>query len=601
MKTNGVKINLFDDEKVFELKILFDRCFSDPKIFEIGEFLEIEYFKKTNGIHNWDKDRALYEITSNLNEKQLTEIFTLFEPWKWVNFRGKRYTYTNGRISFKNSWESLRLNFELLIKKHGKLANEVIDIISRSTNGENSDSLNKQISLRYKKTDISKLLEELYQTGLIIPVYQGEIIIEWKIPQEIIPEVQSVIRGEKSFFPSVTENTNTVSNINSTNKQDDYLIDEKKRIEVMNNEFDVYLKDIIENRLNQTVNFGKNFSILSLVNYLKNMFGEILYFDSFLSIIQQYGLSDISIRSESKKGSIGIKTGFNLALFGEPGTGKSYSTRDIILGTNDGSVPPHGLPGRNRYAAGMTPARFIRIGQVYTDRAWNFIVPEFNDWFRFEGMVEILKLAMERGEIRYELHREVVGPYRFSSYFSVNYNTQVFNQGYRATIKDPNFQAIEDRMICRLHRLTKGRYEEIAQSRLRMVMGESDFGETSKNLRDHLVLTHAIETQHPFVKDKFSAKPPMITKDMLDTIKKTRESILEHLPNESVPFSARLEDRSIRLASALSLIEFFQTSEEIIPISKYAQRYAAQFYIEEAAVRSGVELNVEDILNKVGF
>ena len=376
MKTNGVKNNLVDDEKVFELRILFDRCFSDPKIFEIGEFLEIEYFKKINGIHNWDKDRALYEITSNLNEKQLTEIFTLFEPWKWVNFKGKRYTYTNGRISFKNSWESLRLNFELLIKKHGKLANEVIDIISRSTNGENLDSLNKQISLRYKKTDISKLLEELYQIGLIIPVYQGEIITEWKIPQEIIPEVQSVIRGEKSFFPSVTENTNTASSINSTNKQDDYLIDEKKRIEVMNNEFDLYLKDIIENRLNQTVNFGKNFSILSLVNYLKNMFGEILYFDSFLSIIQQYGLSDISIRSESKKGSIGMKTGFNLALFGEPGTGKSYSTRDIILGTNDGSVPPHGLPGRNRYAAGMTPARFIRIGQVYTDRAWNFIVPE---------------------------------------------------------------------------------------------------------------------------------------------------------------------------------------------------------------------------------
>lgn len=590
-----------DDGTVFELKILFERCFSDPIIFEIGQFFNFEYFKKIHDIHNWDKDKALYEIASNLNEKQLMEVFTVFEPWKWVHFRGVRYTYANGRLSLKNSWDPLRINFELFLKKHGKPAIEIIDIISRSSFGESLESLFKQISLRHKKTDISKLLEELSQLGLIIPVYQSEILVEWKIPQENVPDVQSIIRDETPFYPIATENTNIVDNVNSTSKQFDYLVDERKYIDDMNNDFDSYLKELLENRLNQTINFGKNFNILALVDYLKSMFGEILYFDSFLSIIQQYGLSDIAIISETKKGSIGMKTGFNLALFGEPGTGKSYSTRDIILGTNDGSVPPHGLPGRNRYAAGMTPARFIRIGQVYTDRAWNFIVPEFNDWFRFEGMVEILKLAMERGEIKYELHREVVGPYRFSSYFSVNYNTQVFNQGYRATIKDPNFQAIEDRMICRLHRLTKGRYEEIAQSRLRMVLGESEFGETSKNLRDHLVLSHAIETQHPLVKNKFSPKPPMITRDMLETIKKTRESILEHLPNESVPFSARLEDRSIRLASALSLLEIFQTSTDHIPISRYAQKYASQFYIEEAGVRSGVDLDVEEILNSVGF
>jgi hypothetical protein len=331
------------------------------------------------------------------------------------------------------------------------------------------------------------------------------------------------------------------------------------------------------------------------------MFGELLFFDSFLSITQQYGLADISIRSETKKGTIGMKTGFNLALFGEPGTGKSYSTRDIILGTIDGSVPAHGLPGRNRYAAGMTPARFIRIGQVYSSKAWNFIVPEFNDWFRSDGMVEILKLAMERAEIRYELHKEVVGPYRFSSYFSVNYNTQVFNQGYRATVKDPNFQAIEDRMICRLHRLTKNRFEEIAQSRLRMVLGESDFGETAQKIRDHLVLTHAIETQHTLVKNQFPAKPPMITRIMLETVRRTRESILDNLPNEGVPFSARLEDRSIRFASALSLIEYFRAPEEFIPISKDAQKYAAQFYIEEAEARSGVNLDIEKIMNNIGF
>ncbi|MFQ6134413.1 MAG: hypothetical protein ACE5KU_01185, partial [Nitrososphaerales archaeon] len=143
--------------------------------------------------------------------------------------------------------------------------------------------------------------------------------------------------------------------------------------------------------------------------------------------------------------------------------------------------------------------------------------------------------------------------------------------------------------------------EEIAQSRLRMVLGESDFEETTRKIRDHLTLTHAIETRHPLVKNRFPAKPPLITKAMLETVRKTREAILERLPSEGVPFSARLEDRSIRLASALSLMEYFSAPEEFIPISREAQRYASQFYVEEAGVRSGVDIDPEDALKKIGF
>jgi hypothetical protein len=43
-------------------------------------------------------------------------------------------------------------------------------------------------------------------------------------------------------------------------------------------------------------------------------------------------------------------------------------------------------------------------------------------------MVDVLKIAMERGEIKYELHNEAVGPYRFDSFFSVNYNTKVLGK-----------------------------------------------------------------------------------------------------------------------------------------------------------------------------
>ncbi|MEM2093551.1 MAG: hypothetical protein QXE16_04635, partial [Candidatus Bathyarchaeia archaeon] len=180
-------------------------------------------------------------------------------------------------------------------------------------------------------------------------------------------------------------------------------------------------------------------------DYLTSLFGPVLYFDSFLSIIQQYGLAEVEIIHE--KGKTGMRTGYNLALFGEPGTGKSFSTRDMILGKIDAKIYPHGIPGRNRYAAGMTPARFIRIGQAYAGRTFNFIVPEFNDWFKYKGMVEPLKLAMERGIIKYELHREVIGPYRFNSFFSVNYNVATYGRGYEVTISDPNFSLPYDEII----------------------------------------------------------------------------------------------------------------------------------------------------------
>jgi len=163
-----------------------------------------------------------------------------------------------------------------------------------------------------------------------------------------------------------------------------------------------------------------------------------------------------------------------LALFGDPGTGKSFSTRDMILGKPSAKIGAHGLPGRNRYCGGMTPAFFIRIGEAYAGRVFNFIVPEFNDFFRYKGMVEPLKIAMEQGEIKYETHNEVIGPYRFTSFFSVNYNVAVHDRGYEVTIQDPNFNAIEDRMLCRLHRLTKERFIEITKSQMKLALGAID-------------------------------------------------------------------------------------------------------------------------------
>jgi hypothetical protein len=397
--------------------------------------------------------------------------------------------------------------------------------------------------------------------------------------------------------PSVAGGTARPGAILAESGEVDYVASERQEISKMDAELNEYLNSVLRTRLDSAIRFGKTFSVQALADYLQKLFGTVLYFDTLLSITQQYGLADVQIVHE--RGKTGMRTGWNLSLFGEPGTGKSFSTRDMILGKPDAKVFPHGIPGLNRYAGGITPARFIRIGQAYVGRTFNFIVPEFNDWFKYKGMVEPLKLAMERGEIKYELHREVIGPYRFSNFFSVNYNVATFGRGYEVTVQDPNFNAIEDRMLCRLHRLTKQRFVEIAESQMRLAFGEIDLEKGARQIRDHLTLVYAIETKHPLVASRFTPKPVLITPEVYQTIEKARKAILEHIPREFVSFSARLEDRAIRFACAASLLNYFQSGSDYIQVSPDALKYAMQLYVEEASVRSRQEFQPEEVLEKI--
>ncbi|EQD73212.1 hypothetical protein B1A_05064, partial [mine drainage metagenome] len=125
-----------------------------------------------------------------------------------------------------------------------------------------------------------------------------------------------------------------------------------------------------------------------------------LYADSLLALLQQYALTDAPLVAPT--GRVTGTTGFHLALFGPPGTGKTFSIDDLIRGNPRTGVPSHGLPGRNRYCGGITPVQFLHVGAAYTGRTFNFIVPEFNDWFKYRGMVEPLKLVMEQREVKWE-------------------------------------------------------------------------------------------------------------------------------------------------------------------------------------------------------
>ncbi|MDH5449209.1 MAG: hypothetical protein OEX01_09460, partial [Candidatus Bathyarchaeota archaeon] len=184
---------------------------------------------------------------------------------------------------------------------------------------------------------------------------------------------------------------------------------------------------------------------------------------------------------------------------------------------------------------------------------------------------------------------------------SVNYNVAALGRGYEVTVQDPNFSAIEDRMLCRLHRLTKQRFIEIAESQMRLAFGEIDIEKGTQQIRDHLSLVYAAETGHPLAQGRFLSKPVMLTPKAQEMLMKARKAILEEIPREVVRFSARLEDRAIRFACAASLLSYFQSALDYIPVSEEALKYAIQLYVEEASVRSREEFPPESVLGKLGL
>lgn len=584
-----------DKDKTTERKMLLERAYPLTKLFEIGRSLGIQDFSSLENPWNLNQSQTAAKIASAISDDQLNEIFDKWKPREWAVFRGKYFTLEGGCLELQGAWKTVENSIHEFRRQYGKNGLAVLEKLAESGTNLGLEEISVDLE---NGVDVASIVNALERLKIIAVAYQGDNYQEWAIPEELM----SLVRAELGLAPGkdVLRHSSTGASSSKVSPSEekgevDYVLMEREEIGKMDTTFNEYLMAILKKRLDGAIGFGKTFSITALAKYLQELFGPVLYFDSLLSLTQQYGLADVEIVHQH--GKTGMRTGWNLSLFGEPGTGKSFSTRDMILGKPDSKIDPHGIPGRNRYAGGMSPARFIRIGQAYEGRTFNFIVPEFNDWFKYKGMVEPLKLAMERGEIKYELHRELIGPYRFSNFFSVNYNVATFGRGYEVTVQDPNFNAIEDRMLCRLHRLTKQRFIEIAQSQMRLAFGEIDIEKGARQIRDHVTLIYAIETGHPLVATRFKRKPVLITPEAYGLIEKARNAILEKIPREVVAFSARLEDRAIRFASAASLLNYFNTDLDYIPISQDALRYATQLYVEEASVRSRQEFMPEEVLS----
>ncbi len=418
--------------------------------------------------------------------------------------------------------------------------------------------------------DPSRLLGRLKRRGLLqeTPAGSGEKVYHVPFPDEL----RSVLLGEAARTDAAELASATL------------VPDEDTEIRALDAEFLEHLRTVLGRRLEATLEFARSFGIGQLARYLRELFGEELYFDSLISLLQQYALSDTPLLAPT--GRTTGATGFHLALFGPPGTGKTFSIDDLVRGNPRSGVPAHGLPGRNRYCGGITPAQFLRVGASYSGRTFNFIVPEFNDWFKYRGMVEPLKLVMEQREVKWETTFGTIGPYTFRSFFSVNYNVRTgAADDYWTTIADPNFAALEDRMLLRFHPMTPSRFRAVEASSERLELGELDF-ELAESVRDHLTLVYAVQTGHPLVARSYRRRPVRLQRPLYDRLRAVSE---RGLAGTNVPkFSPRLKSRAVRLAAASALLTYFADPEEpALEIGTAETELAARFYAEEIRAREG--------------
>jgi len=201
-------------------------------------------------------------------------------------------------------------------------------------------------------------------------------------------------------------------------------------------------------------------------------------------------------------------------------------------------------------------------------------------------MVEPLKLVMEQREVKWETTFGTVGPYTFHSFFSVNYNVRTAGaQDYWTTIADPNFAALEDRMLLRFHPMTRARFRAVETASERLELGELDFALAEK-IRDHLTLVYAIETGHPLVAGKFRARPVRLERTLYDKLREVSEKALK--TTDFPKFSPRLKARAVRLAAAASLLTYFGGApSEAVRIGPEESEFARRFYEEEISAREG--------------
>ncbi|HTZ61919.1 MAG TPA: hypothetical protein VMC82_04695, partial [Thermoplasmata archaeon] len=121
--------------------------------------------------------------------------------------------------------------------------------------------------------DASRLLARLKRRGLLIevPEGRGDKVYQVPYPDELRQLLLDEIGRSEAAEPSALQP----------------VPDESAEIRSMDSEFLDLLRDVLRNRLEETIAFGRTFDVEALSGYLRDLFGEALYFDSLISLLQQ--------------------------------------------------------------------------------------------------------------------------------------------------------------------------------------------------------------------------------------------------------------------------------------------------------------------------
>jgi len=333
------------DDKIQERALLLKRAFSKVDLYEMGRELDLPYFKGIpSGWRIEDEDEAAVVLAAALSDDSLMEILKRHRPREWAVFRGRYYVLQRGKLSLEGFGRSVEKAIRRVRSIYGQDAVSVLKTMLRRGGTASLRDLKRAV----KTDNLEGIMDQLTRLNLVVLSYRGDKYREWRILDETIPLIEAELGYKaKRRRPAAPKILHAIQPLRPADKGADEglkgrvtidpLEDERERIRRMDLEFDGYLEDLLKHRLEETIRFGKQFGVGYLASYLKELFGEILYFDSLLSISQQYGLANVTIIHE--KGKTGRKTGWSLALFGDPGTGKSFATRDMILGQGRRSRP----------------------------------------------------------------------------------------------------------------------------------------------------------------------------------------------------------------------------------------------------------------------
>jgi hypothetical protein len=301
-----------------------------------------------------DRPINIEELARAVTDGQLEAMIRLSPLKDYYSFRGKYYTVRRGGIfDCVSSWEEVKVAVRQILKVHGKKGYAVLKALAEATEAHFEAIAVRASEIYGERLHPSHLIVELRDKWDLAWEVGSRRYPRWAMPEEVKPAVIEVL-SEFEAKP--------VPKLSTTQAEREFL-----EVIRMEEEFRSYLRELVAERLEETIKFGREMSPSYLVNYLQSLFGPVIFFDHLLSITQQYSICDAEVISET--GFKAANTGFNLALFGEPGTGKTFAVKDMMLGNESLGVPPHGLPGINRYCGGMRPAMFIAIGEAYVGGA----------------------------------------------------------------------------------------------------------------------------------------------------------------------------------------------------------------------------------------